>query len=378
VNSTTRWSSTYTDNQWWQVDLGAVRKVDTVEINWETAYASRYRIQTSTNGTSFADAAEVTLTSRRLERTTFPVRDARYVRVVGVTRATGWGISFFDARVLGPDDTAPAPLEDKARGRPATASSTYKKFSPEQANDGNSDTRWSSTFADSQWWQVDLGAVRLVDTVELNWEAAYPSTYKIQTSTDGVSFGDAATVSISNPGFKRTAFPVRSARYMRVLSVNRATRWGISLWDARVFGPDDSAPAPPPPPDDKAAGQPATASSFEKAGLEPDKAVDRDPLTRWASARQDGQWWQVDLGRSRKVDAVELTWEFAFARQYKIQTSLDGASFADAAAVTISSSGLKRTEFGARDARYVRVLGVTRATVYGISFWDARVFGPPD
>ena len=43
-----------------------------------------------------------------------------------------------------------------------------------------------------------------------------------------------------------------------------------------------------------------------------------------------------------------------------------------------SSSGLKRTDFPTRDARYVRVLGVVRATVYGISFWDARVFGAPD
>jgi hypothetical protein len=162
-----------------------------------------------------------------------------------------------------------------------------------------------------------------------------------------------------------------------VLSVQRATKKGISLWDARVFGPDDSTP-PPPASEDKAVGQPATASSVYGAGLEPGKAVDGDPLTRWSSARTDGQWWQVDLGRVRKVDAVELNWEFAYASQYKIQTSLDGASFADAAVVTISSSGLRRTTFAARDARYVRILGVTRATVYGISFWDARVFGPPD
>jgi hexosaminidase len=120
------------------------------------------------------------------------------------------------------------------------------------------------------------------------------------------------------------------------------------------------------------------ASSTEKAGFEPGKAVDGDPLTRWSSARVDDQWWQVDLGRARAVDAVDIDWEAAFARQYLIQTSLDGVDFSDAAAVTISSRGAKRTEFPVRSARYVRVLGVDRATVYGISFWNAQVFGPPD
>ena len=36
----------------------------------------------------------------------------------------------------------------------------------------------------------------------------------------------------------------------------------------------------------------------------------------------------------------------------------------------------KLTSFAAASARYVRVLGVTRATQWGISFWDAQVFGP--
>ena len=381
VSSATRWSSSYADNEWWQVDLGTARKVDTVEINWENAYASQYKIQVSTDRVNFTDVATVNLPSKRLERTTFPVQTARYVRVLGVTRATRWGFSFFDARVLGPDDAAPPPQEDKARGKPAAASSVYKTFAATLANDADSTTRWSSVFADGEWWRVDLGATRQVDTVELNWEAAYPSTYKVQVSTDGTTFTDAATVSISNPGWKKTTFPARDARYVRVLSVNRATGFGISLWDARVFGPDDAAPPPPPPPpvsQEKATGATATASSVEKVGFEASKAVDAVSTTRWSSARVDNQWWQVDLGRSRKVDAVELNWEAAYARQYRIQTSVDGATFTDAATVNISSSGLKRTDFAVRDARYVRVLGVVRATAYGISFWDARVFGPSD
>ena len=32
----------------------------------------------------------------------------------------------------------------------------------------------------------------------------------------------------------------------------------------------------------------------------------------------------------------------------------------------------------ASNARYVRILGLTRATPYGISFWEAQVLGPAD
>ena len=95
----------------------------------------------------------------------------------------------------------------------------------------------SSAFADNQWWQVDLGSTRKVSKVELNWEAAYASRYKILTSTDGTTFTEAVDVSITSPGLKTATFPARAARYVRVQGVTRATQYGISFWDARVFGP---------------------------------------------------------------------------------------------------------------------------------------------
>ena len=130
--------------------------------------------------------------------------------------------------------------------------------------------------------------------------------------------------------------------------------------------------------EDKAAGRPTSSSSIEKAGLESGKAVDANSVTRWSSGFSDNQWWQVDLGSVRKVSRVELNWEAAYASRYRILTSSDGTTFTEVADVTTSAPGLKVTNFAAADARYVRVQGVTRATAYGISFWDARVFGPAD
>jgi len=277
----------------------------------------------------------------------------------------------------------PATSEDKAAGRPTSASSVERTgLEAGKAVDGSSSTRWSSTFTDNQWWQVDLGSVRKVSKVELNWEHAYASRYRILTSLDGTSFSEAADVTIGSSGTKASTFSARDARYVRIQGVTRATPYGISFWDARVFGPvDDGQPPPPPPPPpdpDLARGKSTSASSVEKAGLEPSKAVDGSSTTRWSSAFTDNQWWQVDLGAEKRIDEVELNWEDAYASRYRVLTSTDGASFSQAADVSIASPGLKATSFPARDARYVRIEGVTRATPYGISFWDARVFAAPD
>ena len=140
--------------------------------------------------------------------------------------------------------------------------------------------------------------------------------------------------------------------------------------------------------EDKANGRAASASTVEgnpdNSSLVAGKAVDDDPETRWASekgalaAPATDQWWQVDLGSARQVSRVELDWELAFATQYEVLTSPDGVSFTSAATETSNGAITRTTSFPSRFARYVRIQGVTRATNFGISFFEARVLGPPD
>jgi hypothetical protein len=151
-----------------------------------------------------------------------------------------------------------AQAQDMALNQPASASSTENNrtdLRPGLANDGNSSTRWSSSFVDNQWWQVDLGSVRQIDRVELNWETAYAARYSIQTrASSGDSWSTAATVTASSPGLRVHTFSARNARYVRIQGDQRATQWGISLWDVRVFGPT-SSPSPPAPSGDCPTGQ---------------------------------------------------------------------------------------------------------------------------
>jgi hypothetical protein len=159
---------------------------------------------------------------------------------------------------------------------------------------------------------------------------------------------------------------------VRITGLVRATSYGISFWEVDVLGPDDAQPVPV----DLARGKSTAASSDHDASFVSSRAVDADASTRWSSRFTDGQWWQVDLGSQQQVGRVVVDWERAYASRYRISTSTDGTTFTTAADVTNGEPGPKLTTFAARSARWVRVTGLTRATVYGISFWEASVYGP--
>jgi cellulose 1,4-beta-cellobiosidase len=123
-------------------------------------------------------------------------------------------------------------------------------------------------------------------------------------------------------------------------------------------------------------GKPVTASSVENSTFPPSNAVDGNTSTRWSSAFQDGQWIDVDLGSSHQISSVVLNWEAAYARQYRVQVSND-PTFATSTDLFATSSGTGgvNTLNVSGNGRYVRVLGQTRATPYGISLWEFQVFG---
>ena len=128
--------------------------------------------------------------------------------------------------------------EDLAAGKKAVASSTETAdFPASYAFDGNdSTTRWSSAFKDSQWVRVDLDTVRAVSEVVLRWEAAYATSYRIETAIDTVNWTVQQTVSNGTGGIETVSFPAVNARYVRVYALKRATTYGISLWEVVIHG----------------------------------------------------------------------------------------------------------------------------------------------
>ncbi|MFJ9453763.1 discoidin domain-containing protein [Kitasatospora sp. NPDC101447] len=124
--------------------------------------------------------------------------------------------------------------DDAAKGRPAVASSTENAGTPAGAAvDGDPGTRWSSAFSDPQWLQVDLGAVRQVCRVSLDWETAYGRSYRIEVSDDGASWRTLYSTG-SGTGGTETVPLAGSGRYVRMTGLARGTNWGYSLWAFRV------------------------------------------------------------------------------------------------------------------------------------------------
>ncbi|MGH3415903.1 MAG: discoidin domain-containing protein, partial [Actinocrinis sp.] len=56
----TRWSSAFSDPQWLEVDLGSSASVSQVVLNWETAYATAFQIQTSADGANWSSIYSTT------------------------------------------------------------------------------------------------------------------------------------------------------------------------------------------------------------------------------------------------------------------------------------------------------------------------------
>lgn len=121
-------------------------------------------------------------------------------------------------------------------------------------------------------------------------------------------------------------------------------------------------------------GKTATASSQESSSLAPQYAVDGVSNSRWASDETNSEWIQIDLGRRHQVSRVVLDWESAYGSGYKIQMSDNGSTWWDAYTTTTGNGGTDDLAVD-ESGRYIRMLGTQRATIYGYSLWEFKVYG---
>ncbi len=406
-NSTTRWASLQTDAQWIYVDLGAVKNIGRVVLNWEAAYGKSYQIQTSNDAVNWTSIYSTT-TGVGGKETLNVSGSGRYVRMFGITRGTGYGYSLWDFEVYGSSSNSSisaasssrssviassvassssliassiAPSSKSASSNTSVVSTTNLALNGAAvastnesalltasfAVDGNSTTRWASLGTDAEWIYVDLKAVYNISRVILNWEAAYGKGYQIQVSNDAVTWSQIYTTT-TGVGGTETLNVTGTGRYVRMFGVTRGTGYGYSLWDFEVYGSAVTQSNV-----NKALGKPAVASTAEGAGLDAQFAVDGNANTRWASQFLDNQWIYVDLGSVQAVSRLLLSWESAYASAYKIQVSNDAVTWADIYSTTTGDGNIDDLNVTGT-GRYVRMLGVTRATGYGLSLWDFNVY----
>ena len=112
-------------------------------------------------------------------------------------------------------------------------------------NDGDNGTRWiygqpGESNEYEAYFVIDLGCEYNVELIDLYWEGASPSDYKIFYSTDNKDYGNAVYEVKDMPGMasihKYHYGENKTARYIKVKSTKAATGYGISLWEMKVHG----------------------------------------------------------------------------------------------------------------------------------------------
>ena len=131
----------------------------------------------------------------------------------------------------------------------------------------------------------------------------------------------------TDSGSQTENFPLQTAQYLRLQCGQRATQWGDSIWELSVYNTAN-------PGTDLALHQTATASSVDNSNDGPENAVDGNPNTRWSSAYEDNQWIQVEFGSPVSFNQIVILWEQAYALNYVIQVSDDGATWTDVLSVS--------------------------------------------
>lgn len=104
--------------------------------------------------------------------------------------------------------------------------------------------------------------------------------------------------------------------------------------------------------------------------------VDGDLSTRWDSENGTEESAIVDLAALCDVDKVELFWDTDYAKQYVLEKSMDGASWAELKNVTNGMGAAEYHSFTAFDTRYIRIRFTEKKSGAGkFSLREIRVFG---
>jgi hypothetical protein len=234
-NTSTRWSSAFSDPQWIQVDLGTTAAVSQVVLNWQSSYAVAFQIQVSTNGSTWTTLYSTTSGPGGVQ-TLAVAGTGRFVRMYGTARHTAYGYSLWEFQVYGSFVRTGCGATDLVVNRPAVASSVENSNTPASAAvDANPATRWSSAFSDPQWIQLDLGTSQHLCQVVLSWQTSYATAFQLQVSANATTWATIYSTTNGTGGLQ--VIPVNgTGRYLRLYGTARHTSYGYSLWGIQAYG----------------------------------------------------------------------------------------------------------------------------------------------
>jgi len=123
-------------------------------------------------------------------------------------------------------------------------------------------------------------------------------------------------------------------------------------------------------------GVTATSSATENNANGPEKAIDGNLTTRWASVADDKAWIQFDFGAKTSIGYMQLVWENAYGKEYAILASDDGQTWYQLRYVAGGKGGTEEFFNLNASVRYVKIQGVARGTQYGYSLFEVSFKSP--
>lgn len=121
------------------------------------------------------------------------------------------------------------------------------------------------------------------------------------------------------------------------------------------------------------------STSSVNASYYSDSMVDGDYTSRWESGKTDNESATIDLSLIAEISSVSITWEAAFAKKYKIESSLDEKNWTILKNVTNGSGGTEQYKVDSVKARYIRISMLERIPIagvkYGFSIYEIVVNG---
>lgn len=269
----TRWSSPASDPQWLEIDFGRAATVCGVTIAWEAAYSSEYSIQTSLDGAEWSTAYAVTNGDGHTDDVFFRPTPARYLRITGTKRGTGWGHSICELDVKGPGEQ----IRLEAAGRAGS--------DPLSLFDGRTDTGWASAWPAPLTLTIDLRREKALGGLRIDWGPNYAKDATLFASRDGSAWSKVAELKDGTGLFDLLPFPRMMAQQLRLEVSAAAERAPVEIREITLRGPDETM-------------TPQTlyeiAAEKAKAGLYPD----------WLRKRQV-YWTAVGLPGDRRESLLD-------------------------------------------------------------------------
>lgn len=104
-----------------------------------------------------------------------------------------------------------------------------------------------------------------------------------------------------------------------------------------------------------------------------DNVLDGNLTTAWSSDAKDEEWIYVYFLAPKQFNTVRLVWAAAYGKAYNIQISDDGVNWTTIYAESNGDGATDVINVTPQTARYVRMLGVQRATSSGYSLYEFEI-----